>query len=212
MKLFFIGVCLLLFSCASSAQKKQAKLISIFRQYITGDFDNSNQVLAEIKAGKQIHPLAVHVNRVADDKVINKPKELNGFFIIEESYYLSEGKPLELKPFLFYFSQGEKNKINLTVYQFPVQYKKEEIRNDNKELVIDFLQLKVSPTFSKAVYTWDAANKTFSTNTSVSLPGDMKFSLIETFTNTQLSVMELLEKGGQRITSYSTPILYQRKN
>ena len=92
------------FSNAASAQKKSV-LINRFQEFITGDFDNTAQVVAEIKAGKQIHPLAVHVNRLANDKIKNIPAGLNGFFIIEESYYLADGKPIDLKPYLFLFEE-----------------------------------------------------------------------------------------------------------
>ncbi len=88
-----------------SAQKPLSgnKLLKKFQEYITGDFDNSRQLVEEMKAGKIIHPMAVHVNRVADEKILNKPLDLNGFFILEESYYLNEGKVMESKPFLFLF-------------------------------------------------------------------------------------------------------------
>jgi hypothetical protein len=36
-------------------------------------------------------------------------------------------------------------------------------------------------------------------------------TLTEKFTATTLAVMELLEKDGNRITQYTTPILYERK-
>jgi hypothetical protein len=97
-------VCMLWPVMAASAQETSEgkMLLNRFREYITGDFDNSRQVMAEMKAGKIIHPLAIHVNRVADDKVINQPTDLNGFFILEESYYLTSGKRWKLSPTFFY--------------------------------------------------------------------------------------------------------------
>ena len=79
MKLVFAFL-FLLYSCLSFSQEKSNKLIITFQKYITGDFDNSEQVVAEIKAGKQIHPLAIHVNRVASNKIKNLPADFNGFF------------------------------------------------------------------------------------------------------------------------------------
>lgn len=208
---FMLLTSYLLFLTSFIQAQQQNKLLSIFQQYITGDFDNSEQVVAEIKAGKQIHPLAIHVNRLANSKIKNLPSEFNGFFIIEESYYLNEGKPLEVKPFLFLFQPKSNNEIQLTVYQLPEGIKKEEFRNDNQNLSIDYITLKPSSTFKGAVYIWNTKAKTFSTNAQNELGNGMKFTLIETFTAHQLSVMELLEKDGKRLTAYNTPIIYRRK-
>jgi hypothetical protein len=194
----------------TSFRPKKEKLIDIFKTYIVGEFDNSQQVVHEIKKGKQIHPLAVHVNAVANNKFINLPKDVKGFFLLEESYYQYPNKPLDIKPYLFYFEEN-KNTITLTVYQFPKEYKKEELRNDNANLKFDFTTLQLSPTFKGATYIYNATNKSFSTKSINHLPNNMTFTLIETFTKNQLQVMELLEKDGQSLTPYSTPILYDRR-
>ncbi len=186
------------------------KLLNRFREYITGDFDNSQQVLAEIKSGKIIHPLAVHVNRIADDKIINKPDNLNGFFVLEESYYHTEGKAMESKPYLFLFTLQSGGIIHLTTYQLN-NFKKEELRNDNTSLQFDYRTLVPSPTFRGADYSWNPLDKTFSTVSVNDLGNGMKFTLSETFTSKKLQVMELLEKNGQRLTAYDTPIIYDRK-
>jgi hypothetical protein len=202
---------LILLCAAGHAQKRNAKAFDVFRQYITGDFDNSEQVTEEIRAGRLSHPLAVHVNRVADEKILNRPKDLQGFFILEESYYLSGGKPLELKPYLFLFEPMEGDRVRLTAFQFPAELKKEEIRNDNKSLVFDYAKLQRSTTFKGAVYEWNASKRTFSTRSPNELPGGMTFTLIETFDAETLEVMELLEKDGKRLTPYETPIVYKRR-
>lgn len=195
-----------------SAQEASSgkNILNRFREYITGDFDNSRQIVAEMKAGQLIHPLAIHVNRVADEKVINKPPNLNGFFILEESYYLANGKIVESKPYLFLFTLKAGGIIHLTTFQL-TQYKKEELRNDNAALQFDYLTLVPSPTFQGADYSWDAKKKTFSTISVNDLGNGMRFTLSETFTSQSLQVMELLEKNGQRLTPYDTPILYDRK-
>jgi len=192
----------------ASAQKKST-LINRFQEYITGDFDNSTQVVAEIKAGKQIHPLAIHVNRLANDKVKNIPKDLNGFFIIEESYYLADGKPIDLKPYLFLFEEKVTGIVHLTTFQL-TGLKKEEVRNDNALLQFDFTQLQPSPTFKGADYTWNASDKTFNTVSLNDLGNGMKFTLTEKFTNKQLSVLEQVEKDGKLLTAWNTPIIYLR--
>ena len=205
-------VCMLWPVMAASAQETSngKALLNRFKEYITGDFDNSRQVMAEMKAGKIIHPLAIHVNRVADDKVINQPADLNGFFILEESYYLTSGKTMESKPYLFLFTLQSKGIIHLTTFQLN-NYTKEELRNDNTVLKFDYKTLIPSPTFQGADYTWNPHKKTFSTVSVNELGNRLRFTLSETFTSKTLQVMELMEKNGQRLTSYETPILYERK-
>ena len=205
-------VCMLWPVMAASAQETSngKALLNRFKEYITGDFDNSRQVMAEMKAGKIIHPLAIHVNRVADDKVINQPADLNGFFILEESYYLTSGKTMESKPYLFLFTLQSKGIIHLTTFQLN-NYTKEELRNDNTVLKFDYMTLIPSPTFQGADYTWNPHKKTFSTVSVNELGNGLRFTLSETFTSKTLQVMELMEKNGQRLTSYETPILYERK-
>jgi hypothetical protein len=205
-------VCMLWPVMAASAQETSngKALLNRFKEYITGDFDNSRQVMAEMKAGKIIHPLAIHVNRVADDKVINQPADLNGFFILEESYYLTSGKTMESKPYLFLFTLQSKGIIHLTTFQLN-NYTKEELRNDNTVLKFDYKTLIPSPTFQGADYTWNPHKKTFSTVSVNELGNGLRFTLSETFTSKTLQVMELMEKNGQRLTSYETPIFYERK-
>ncbi len=207
-KVIKIMFALVLFSSTLQAQK-QSLLLKRFQHYITGDFDNSKQVVAEIKAGKQIHPLAVHVNRFANDKVKNIPASLKGFFIIEESYYLMEGKQLDLKPYLFLFEEKEGEIIRLTTFQL-TDIKKEKVRNDNAELVFDYTKLLPSPTFKGADYTWNTIDKTFNTVSPNDLGNGMKFTLTEKFTKKQLRVLEQVEKDGKLLTTWNTPIIYNR--
>lgn len=191
--------------------KAEEKTMELFKQFITGDFDNSEQVEEEKKTGRQIHPLARHINRVCDDKIKNLPDDLNGFFVLEESYYEYPGKPPEIKPFLFLFQQGDNNTVTLKVFQIPGAIRKEEFKNNNESIVMDYHLLKLSPTFKKAVYIYNAGENNFSTAVTNELPGDMKFTLTETISSNQLVVMELLEKSGKQITPYDTPIIYKRK-
>lgn len=209
-KLLIVTFFLLAMNLSGQESRVENKLLNRFQEYITGDFDNSRQVVEEMKAGKIIHPLSVHVNRVADEKVVNKPTNLNGFFILEESYYLNDGKVMESKPYLFLFTLRPGGIIRLTTFQLN-DYKKEELRNNNSALRFDYHTLKPSPTFQGADYTWDPLKKTFSTVSVNELGNGMRFTLSETFTSSSLQVMELLEKNGQRLTSYDTPILYERK-
>jgi ribosomal protein S17E len=188
------------------------RTIDIFKEIITGDFDNSKQVADEVAAGKQIHPLARHVNRVANEKIKHLPKDDSSFFILEESYYEYPGRPTELKPFLFKFSAAEKNRVQLSVFQLPSGMDKVLIRNDNSALFFDYGSLILSPSFSGASYSYNQEEGSFSTCSSHGLGNGMKFTLTETFSREKLIVMELLEQDGKRLTPYDTPIVYDRKN
>ncbi len=208
---YFVFTLVILSACAGSKNARlNMKPIDIFKEIITGDFDNSKQVAAEIESGKQVHPLAKHVNRIADGKIKNLPKNSNGFFVLEESYYTYPGKTVELKPFLFQFSAYGDKQVKLTVYQLPAGPAKASIRNDNSALSFDYNELKLSPTFKEAVY--DFVNGNFVTNTAAELGNGIMFTLTETLGKEKLLVMELLEKAGKRITPYDTPIVYDRKN
>ena len=213
LKRIFTFAVLILFtsSCkiSNALNKQPMRAIDLFKTYITGIYDNHKQVEAEKKAGKQIHPFAKHVNDIANAKIKNLPKKLNGFFILEESYYTYQGKPMEVKPYLFFFEDVAADKVRLHVYQLPADIPKEQVTNANKNLFFDFNTLKPSPTFGTADYVFENGD-TFKTNAPNELPNGMRFTLIEKFTPNKLEVMELLEKDGKRLTPYDTPILYER--
>lgn len=199
----------LIMSCTSMKNNPdKMKSIDLFKKYITGDFDNKRQIAEEIKKGNQIHPLAVHVNRIADHRIKNVPK-VDGFWILEESYYTKPGQvEVEIKPYLFLFEAHGTDQIKLTPYTLPENLDKKEIKNDNPKLSFDFNQLKPSSSFKPAFYT--RKDNKFYINAPNDLPNGMKFTLIETISSTQLIVMELLEKEGKRLTPYDTPIVYDR--
>jgi hypothetical protein len=212
-KYICIILILSLFSNCSSSKKNIAsmKTLNLFKEIITGNFDNKNQIDEEIKLGKQIHPFAKHINRIVDAKIKNLPIDKKSFFILEESYYENPGKPVDIKPYLFQFSAGNKNTVVLKVFQLPTNIDKKDIRNDNKNLEFNYNELTPSPTFKGAVYAYNKTESTFTTNTPTDLGNGMKFTLIETLSKNKLIVMELLEKDGKRLTAYDTPIIYDRK-
>lgn len=185
----------------------------LFKQIITGDFDNGKQIELEKNNGNQIHPFAKHVNRVFDEKITGLPQNngADNFWVLEESYYTYPNKPTEVKPYLFNFSRYEQNKIKLTVYQIPKEWKKEDCRNDNSEFKLKYEELVPSSTFKGAIYTYNEKEKAFETNSVNELGNGMTFTLTETLSLKQLIVMELLQKEGKRITPYNTPIIYDRK-
>lgn len=185
-------------------------LLSLFLDYIIGDFDNRAQVEAERQAGRQLHPAARHVNRQANAKIRSLPADFQGVFVIEESYYVTpDGREL-LAPHLFLFEEAE-GQIRLISYELPADIAKAEFRHDNPELVLDYPALKVSRTFTPLTYTYDPA-RGFTGQSVTHLPKGTVFTLTETIGPEGLEVMELMEKDGQRLTPYETPILYRRSS
>ncbi|MDZ7897621.1 MAG: hypothetical protein U5N85_06280 [Arcicella sp.] len=208
MKVNYLAILLILsFSCSPKIQKFMSDF-ELFKSYIQGDLDNKAQVDAEIKAGKQIHPYAKHVNRLFDRKIKNLPENYNGFYILEESYYTYPNKPTEIKPYLFWFEKTEGGRIKLHSIQIPKGWDKKDIRNDNPNFVLDFADLIDSPTFTPIVYT--KTDKGFYIKAPVNLPNGVKFTLEETIGKDTFEVMESLEKDDKLLTPYSTPIIYKR--
>ena len=194
-------------SLTALSQTGKKRAIDQFEACIVGDFSNQKQVAAERRAGGQIHPLARHINRRADDKIRNVPAS-DGFWLLEESYYEYPGKPVDAKPYLFHFEAVGDTAVKLTVYKFPAGLAVNTIKNDNAELVINYSDIQPSPTFKPAFYS--RVGKTFRTKATNDLGNGMTFTLTETFTRKQLVVMELLTKNGQKLTPYDTPIVYDR--
>ena len=62
-----------------------------FVKLMTGCFDNKEQFM-EMKEAGEIFPYAQHVNTVCNDKIKNIPEDFNGIFIVEESYYETDGR------------------------------------------------------------------------------------------------------------------------
>ena len=62
-----------------------------FVKLMTGHFDNREQ-FTEMKSAGKLFPYARHVNTVCNDKINNIPENFTGIFIVEESYYETDGK------------------------------------------------------------------------------------------------------------------------
>ena len=197
-------------ACNTTKKMSQTNAYDYLKEVLCGTFDNKNQVETERKNGKQLHPFAKHVTAIANPKIKNLPVDLNGYFILEESYYTYEGKPMEIKPYLFFIEKVSDTQIKLSSYSMPTTIPKADIRSDNAAFSLDFKEIGVSKTFKPAVYI--LADGKFTVNHPTDLGNGMIFTLIETLTKNRLEVMELLEKNGKRLTPYETPIVYERVN
>ncbi len=183
--------------------------IELFKQILIGDLDNQEQIDAERAAGQQVHPYAKHVTRDCTHIVRNIPTEINGVFILEESYYTYPEKETEVKPLLFFVEPHHGKSVCLHSMQIPTRLDKKEVVNANADLYFDYEELEESSRFKPAIYHYHEDGY-FTVHHPNELGNGIRFTLIETLTLDYLEVMELLEKDGVRLTPYDTPLIYKR--
>ena len=175
-----------------------------FMNILTGCFNNSEQFEQMKEKGLEF-PYAEHINTICNDKITNLPKDFNGVFMVEESYY-TVNKNTHASPHLFLFTE-EKNGVKLTSYEIPTGYDKNTFTYKNlKE--IDYRDLKLSEKFTPAFYfekngVWEGGS------TSMFSPV-LKFTLFERFSKEYLEVNESMEVNGKKTFGYDEPILYKR--
>ncbi|MFS4467204.1 hypothetical protein [Maribacter sp. 2210JD10-5] len=180
---------------------------------LCGTLDNKEQVEAEIASGKQIHPYAKHVTALCNDKIINRPKDHPGIYILEESYYIPPGKTTaetEIKPLFFYITARDGNTALLYSMQIPEHIKSEDAVNANKDLVFNFNEIHPR-SWGPAPYIWHDDEQCFTTDHEDPIGPGMTFRLTETLRDGELFVMESVKKDGVQITPYNTPIHYIKK-
>ena len=110
---------------------------------MTGHFDNKEQFNMMQATGK-IYPYAKHVNTVCNDKINNIPQDFNGKFIVEESYYETNGNR-HASPHLFLITENEDG-ILLSSYEIPEGEDKNTFSYDSMKNV-DYTALKKSEKF-----------------------------------------------------------------
>ena len=88
-----------------------------FLELLCGRFDNARQLEELRQSGGPALPLARHVNTVCNDKIAGIPDDFPGKFVLEESYYTTDGKT-HASPHLFLFTE-EGEAMKLTSYQLP---------------------------------------------------------------------------------------------
>ncbi|MDB2156032.1 hypothetical protein [Clostridium butyricum] len=182
-------------------------ILSKFTEQLCGEFNNDNQIIQEEKQGKIIHPKAKHINGICNHKINNLPKDFNGYFIIEESYY-EQGTFKNILPHLFLFTLNENKNIVLTSYELPSGISKEDFRNDNHDLTMDYNQLQKSEKFTPMIYT---ENNGVFTGESISFfTPETKFVLKETVTKNTLSVSEVFYKNDKITIGFINPIVYDK--
>ncbi len=175
-----------------------------FVDMMTGHFDNKEQFGMMQAAGK-IYPYAEHVNTVCNDKIKNLPEDFNGKFVVEESYYETNGKR-HASPHLFLITETEDG-ILLSSYEIPEGEDKGTFSYASMRNV-DYAELKKSERFTPALYheragSWEGGS--ISRFSPV-----MTFKLWERFSDSCLEVSESMEVNGKRTFGYDEPIIYKR--
>lgn len=175
-----------------------------FVELMTGNFDNKEQ-FEQMKASGKTFPYAQHVNTVCNDKIKNIPNDFNGIFIVEESYYETDGRR-HASPHLFLITDSNDG-IMLSSYEIPEGEDKNTFSYDSMKTV-EYSKLKKSEKFTPAIYkekngVWEGGSVSHFTPV-------MIFCLWEKFSEECLEVSESMEVNGKKTFGYDEPIIYKR--
>ena len=175
-----------------------------FVSLLTGHFDNREQFCVMKNAGTEF-PYAEHVNTVCNDKIQNLPKDFKGLFVVEESYYETNGKR-HASPHLFLFTQTGDG-ILLSSYEIPKGEDRSAFSYTSMRQV-NYEDLKKSERFTPALYrekdgVWEGGSVS-------QFSPVMKLKLWEKFSDSCLEVSESIEVQGKRTFGYDVPIVYKR--
>ncbi|HHD2754437.1 TPA: hypothetical protein ACOTG0_003292 [Clostridium perfringens] len=183
------------------------KNLGLFISYLCGEFNNDEQVSKELKEGKNIHPKAKHITKVCNGKIKNLPKDFKGIFVIEESYY-EQGNFKNILPHLFLFTEDSEGNVVLTSYDLPKGVSKEDFRNDNESLVMDYNELQVSEKFTPMTYIFK--DNGFEGESISHFTPETTFKLKERTEDETLYVSEIFEKNGKVTFGCVEPIIYKK--
>lgn len=180
--------------------------LQAFMDILTGHFDNQEQIEELQKKGVTDFPYAEHVNTACNDKITGLPQAFAGIFMVEESYYTTNGKT-HASPHLFLFTE-EDGAVKLTSYDIPDGQDKNTFSYATM-LSVAYADLKASAKFTPAVYhckdgVWEGGSVSMFTPV-------LKFTLFERFSAEKLEVSESMEMNGKRTFGFDEPILYKRK-
>lgn len=183
--------------------------LNTFINNLCGHFNNENQLEKEQNDGKIIHPKAEHINAVCNDKIKNLPSDFKGYFVIEESYYTVNDK-VNAMPHLFLFSLNNDNNVVLTSYEIPSSISKEDFKNDNKDLIMDYNELHRSEKFTPMTYI--EKDGVFSGECISTFGPGITFELKESTSKDKLEVSEIFKRNGKITFGFEDPLVYKKIN
>lgn len=181
--------------------------LDTFIENLCGEFNNDEQIKEQEKQGKITHPKAKHINGICNSKIKNLPLDFNGYFIIEESYY-DNGKFKNILPHLFLFTLNENNQILLTSYELPSGVSKEDFRNNNPNLFMDYNSLVKSEKFTPMAY--EEENGVFTGESVSHFTPTTTFVLKEKVDGNTLYVSEVFYNGDKITFGFVEPIIYKK--
>lgn len=181
--------------------------LELFIKNLCGEFNNDEQMSKEKALGKIVHPKARHINAVCNNKIKNIPEDFKGYFVIEESYY-DMGNFKNILPHLFLFKLNEEGNVVLESYELPKDISKEDFRNDNADLTMDFNELKLSPKFNPMVYSYK--DDSFIGESISHFTPSTTFILKERISDGILEVSEVFKKDGKITFGFEDPIIYKK--
>ncbi len=187
------------------------KILDEFISILVGDLDNRDQIEQEKAQGKQIHPYAKHITRDCTHIINNIPSDLEGRYVLEESYYTYPESEMIIKPLFFYVIERDQS-VWLHSVSVPERLDPAEVINANEELYFDYEELEIKEQFGAAVYTFFPDEKCFRTDHFCEFAPGLTFRLTERLSHEGLEVMEVWTKDGIVTTPYSTPLLYVKYN
>ena len=175
-----------------------------FLALLAGRFNNAGQFRAKQESG-QTFPYAEHVNTLCNDKIRDLPPDFAGAFMLEESYYTTNGKT-HPSHHLFLFTE-EPEGIRLTSYELPQGYTKDNFVYDQIGR-LDYASLQPSAKFTPALYVerdgvWEGGSVSHFSPV-------LTFTLYERFSSDCLEVSEKMEVQGKPTFGYDEPIRYRR--
>ena len=177
-----------------------------FVSLLTGEFDNAKQLEELKQQGITDFPYARHVNTACNHKILDLPADFSGIFMVEESYYTTNGNT-HASSHLFLFTETGVG-VQLTSYEVPEGYSKTDFTYEALGPV-SYTQLKKSEKFTPALYTLEQG--VWSGGSVSMFSPVLKFTLYERFSEDCLEVSETMEVNGKRTFGYDMPIIYRRK-
>jgi hypothetical protein len=183
--------------------------MTVFIEMLCGTFDNKEQCHKEAAEGNPIHPLARHIIGTCNHKMVKLPKDFSGHFVIEESYFDMGTHQID-KHYLFLYEMISEHQVRLTSYNIPDNLNKETFTNANPQVVMDYETLEISPRFSPLVL--ESVKDTFVGENVSKFSEEHIFKFRLEVTKDALYVTEALEKKGEIVAGYLSPIVYRRIN
>lgn len=183
------------------------KILDQFVEIICGDHDNSKQLSDNDKKGIRIHPYAKHITRVCNHMIENLPEDLEGIFILKESYHTYPDRPREFKP-LLYFAKEVMDGVLLESLAIPDNYEGNQVTNDNATLRFDYKELLKEEKFGTARFKFHQGH--FVTDHRCDFGKGLTFRLTKKLASDRHEVMEMYLDAGESMTPYDTPLIYER--